>query len=133
MIFKYCLLTFYPLKLFCVLYIEKSFLIWSVTNYYGSEEVYNAWRIYDLPCLPYVFIAHLVICLHESYENWKKEEIKKHWIKKHNLNKAGEKQESFEHCTYQHFARDWIIEFSCLNTFLGVKTCSLNSLSMYSN
>ena len=46
----------------------------------------------------------MAICLYESYDNWKKEEIKKHWIKKYNLNKAREKQESFEHCTYQHSA-----------------------------
>ena len=42
----------------------------------------------DLPCLPYVFIPHLVICLHESYENWKKEEIGHLGLKKHDLDEA---------------------------------------------
>ena len=47
-----------------------------------------------LPCLPYVFIPRLMICLHESYENWEKEDKKKHWIKKHNLNRVREKKKA---------------------------------------
>ena len=49
-------------------------------------------------CLPSVFVPQLVICLHESYENWEKDEIKKHSMKtEHNFSKARAKEKSFVH------------------------------------
>ena len=88
--------------------IEESFLLSQIRvleicfrnkiDYYGPKEIRER-----LAHIWFTLFA-MVICLYESYDNWKKEEIKKHWIKKYNLNKAREKQESFEHCTYQHSA-----------------------------
>ena len=84
-------------------------------------------------CMIYlVFDPQLVICLHESYENWVKLEIlKKHWIKKHNLKKkARENLKASYNVHTNTLFRDR--EYPCMIKIL-VKTCLLNSQRMYSN